>query len=200
MNNYIGEKYGRWTVIRNMGSSRLLCKCECGTIKVVNKSNLLLHKSKSCGCLRKELIRKNSHGLSKTRLYRIWTHMKERCTKSYCKEYRWYGARGITFCEEWRDFLRFYRWANTNGYDDDLTLERINVNGDYEPSNCTWIPMEMQSRNTRTTRFIEANGERKCLSEWAEITGINASTISARIDRYGWSTEQALSTHKKKRG
>lgn len=132
------------------------------------------------------------HGKSRTRLYHVWSSMLARC---YCKTsrgYKWYGERGITVCDDWHDFTLFYEWATTNGYKEDLTLDRINVNGNYEPSNCRWTTMTTQERNRSNNSLLTFNGETKCISEWAEITGIPRNVISARIHKCKWDVERAL--------
>ena len=132
------------------------------------------------------------HGMYGTKLYKTWNNMISRC---YCKsfrKYRNYGGRGITVCDEWKaSFVSFMEWAMANGYREDLTIDRIDVNGNYEPSNCRWLTNEEQQLNKRTNRNIEYNGEIHPLTKWAKITGIHPKTISTRIDR-GWSVEEAL--------
>lgn len=130
------------------------------------------------------------HGGCGTRLYRIWKQMRIRC---YCKTnpaYRYYGARGIKICNEWKDFSIFRNWALLNGYDDDLTIERRNYNGDYCPENCCWIARNEQSKNTRNTKHYEYQGEILCHNDWARKFGINPSSLTERIQKYG--VEKAL--------
>ena len=144
------------------------------------------------------------HGLSKTRLYRIFHGMKQRCYNPNNPEYKNYGGRGIKICPEWlNDFAEFYKWALSVGWDDnkeakEQTIERNNVNKDYCPENCRFIPISEQPLNKRDSRIITAFGETKNLSQWAEETGIPLTTIKARIDRLGWSYEKALSEPVKK--
>lgn len=138
------------------------------------------------------------HGLRHTRLYGIWLQMKNRCNNEKTARYKDYGARGITVCDEWcNDFKAFYDWSMANGYSDDLTIDRINNDGNYEPSNCRWITIKQQSRNTRHNTLLTLNGEAHCLIEWSEITGITKSCIQDRL-RYGWSVERALTTPMRK--
>ena len=119
--------------------------------------------------------------------------MKDRCYRQKCKDYPDYGGRGISICPEWRDsFESFMNWAIANGYSDDLTIDRKNVNGDYEPSNCRWVSNSAQQENKRNTRYLDYNGERKTIKQWSASTGIKAKTIKARLDVYGWSIERAL--------
>lgn len=134
------------------------------------------------------------HGFSdKERLYDLWCHMKQRCQNPTDKRYSLYGGRGITICEEWSDYSIFRKWALSNGYANDLTLDRIDNNGNYEPSNCRWTTQKVQSNNRRTNRIITHNGVSHTLSEWSDITGIKWCTIRRRIE-VGWSVEQALTT------
>lgn len=134
------------------------------------------------------------HGLKNTRLYRIWLQIKNRCFNSNTDRYRDYGARGITVCDEWRnDFKAFYDWAMNNGYSDELTIDRIDNDGNYEPSNCRWVSVKVQNRNTRSNHLITYKGETRCVADWADITGLSRACICDRI-KYGWSVERILET------
>ena len=136
------------------------------------------------------------HGMCNTRLYCIWKGIKQRCFDTKFKEYKYYGGRGIKVCNEWRtDFMAFYNWAMANGYKDALTIDRINVNGNYEPSNCRWICQKEQQNNRRNNRLITYNGETHTISEWAEIKNINANTLWQRLCRYNWGIEKTLETN-----
>lgn len=116
------------------------------------------------------------------RIYKIWDGMKQRCYCLSCKDYPRYGGRGVIICDEWRiDFNKFQDWSLQNGYSDDLTIDRIDVNGNYEPSNCRWTSPKTQSRNMRTNKNITYNGETHCIAEWAEITGIPRKCLEYRI-------------------
>lgn len=151
-----GQKYGRWTVLRFDGviksDAHWICQCECGTIRSVNGYDLRAGRSVSCGCYLSEIMRNSKpgikHGLKKTnpRLYRIWQCMLNRCRRKKDVCYKAYGGRGISVCEEWNDFSAFYKWAMANGYTDELSIDRIDVDGNYEPSNCQWITMIENSR------------------------------------------------------
>ena len=150
----------------------------------------------SCGCLRKELVgnRFTTHSKSKKRLYRTYHHMKERCYSPKAKGYVDYGGRGISICDEWlSDFESFYDWAVSHGYSDELSIDRIDVNGNYEPSNCRWATNTEQERNKRHTRKLTFQGKTKPLAEWSEIYGLSASTIWGRVQR-GWNLEEAFKT------
>ena len=134
---------------------------------------------------------KSKHGLYGTRLYHIWNGMNARCNNPNSKDYRLYGARGISVCDEWKDSSKFFAWALNNGYNDSLTLDRIDCDKNYEPNNCRWISNSLQQTNKRNNHFIEFNGETHCISEWARITGIPKVTILLRIKR-GWTPVEAL--------
>lgn len=152
-----GQRYGFWTPIRRAprtkpgGASRWLCRCDCGTEREVDSATLKSGKSRSCGCKMAEFTSNanKTHGLSGTRLHSIWKNMRRRCLAADNPRFPDYGGRGITICDEWRDFAVFHAWATANGYADDLTIERLDVDGNYEPDNCTWIPREEQSTNRR---------------------------------------------------
>ena len=192
----VGEKYGKLTVIENHHpKDEVLCRCECGNFKIARASNVYSGGTKSCGCL---FAKGNNlkHGDRYSRLYGIWRGIKERCDTPSCSTYKNYGARGITYCSEWRDYLTFKEWALNNGYAENLTIDRIDVNGNYEPNNCRWTTYKIQGLNRRNNRNLSFNGVTKTLSEWAEETGIKSSTIWARLKR-GWSIEKTLTTEVK---
>lgn len=160
-----GRKYDRLTVVSYQGKtsnrqSLWLCKCECGRLITVSKGKLTSGNTKSCGCLHSEQLAKRNkenakHGLEKSRLYGVWHGMKQRCLDPNRKEYPYYGGRGITICNEWiNDFIAFREWAFNNGYDEAApygvcTLDRIDVNGNYEPSNCRFVDSKTQAQNRR---------------------------------------------------
>lgn len=135
-----------------------------------------------------------------SRLYFRWCHMKERCYSPSSRSYRHWGGRGITMCDEWKnDFLAFKEWALANGYKDGLSIDRINNDGNYEPSNCRWTTMKTQSNNRRGLHHITHNGETKTITEWSNITGIPVTTLYMRLKTYGWSVEKTLETNVQKR-
>lgn len=204
-NDLIGKTFGRLTVIKKIGPDKnraiqWLCKCSCGNEHIVITSYLVHGKIKSCGCLQKEELAKRvtTHHLRNNRLYGIWANMKQRCYNSKNPRYNVYGGKGIKICDEWKnDFMSFYNWAIENGYNEkakygECTIDRIDVNGNYEPSNCRWIPMNKQVLNTSKNHYLELNEEKYTVYEWSIITGIKSSTILQRINKYHWSVKRAL--------
>lgn len=193
-----GQKFGRFTVIERTPNkckrTMWLCECDCidKTKCIVSATNLKSGHSKSCGCIEREKSNNRKHGMTRTRIYAEWQGMKQRCSNKNADSYRFYGARGIAVCAEWQEFEPFYNWALNNGYKEHLTLDRINCNGNYEPSNCRWITMKAQQRNRRSNHNLTYNGETHTIAEWAEITGINQGTITRRINVLNWSIERAL--------
>ena len=131
------------------------------------------------------------HGLSGSRLYYIWKSMRQRCMNPNCKNYPRYGGRGITIYPEWDDYEKFNEWALSNGYNELLTIDRIDVNGNYEPGNCKWSTSKEQANNRRTNHLLTHNGETHNIREWAAIMGVSETVIHERLKR-GWSIEKTL--------
>lgn len=169
LKDLIGQKFGRLTVLKrvediinskNKHHTQWLCQCDCGNFIEVRGSNLINGSTKSCGCYFKETHSK--HKLSSSRLFCIYDHVKQRCCNTSNDNYKNYGGRGITICDEWLDkdngFMSFYSWAMQNGYQDSLSIDRIDVNGNYEPDNCRWATAKEQANNTRKNRKIVYNG------------------------------------------
>lgn len=198
--NLIGKKFGYLTIIEDAGktkkSERLwLCRCDCGNTKITRETRLKAGSCKSCGCYQKKKVAEANlkHGGSKSKLYRVWASMIQRCDNPKATVYKYYGAIGISVCDEWHDFSNFRRWSCENGYDENLTIDRIDVNGNYEPSNCRWVGFDVQSNNKRNSHYVTINGETKTISEWCQIYGINDSTVRSRLF-YGWNEVDAITT------
>lgn len=201
-----GQKFGRLTVIRRAenaknGKSRWKCICDCGDEKVLRGEDLRMGKIMSCGCLLKESSAKRmqklltKHGQAGTRLYRVWTGMKQRCYDTKIPYYKNYGGRGITICDEWlHDFQVFYDWSMANGYDEtapkgQCTLDRIDNNLGYSPSNCRWATRKEQQNNTRRNYFIEYKGQQYTISQLGKKLGIAPATLSWRLHN-GWGIDE----------
>lgn len=198
----IGDKFGKLTVIEKVEDyivpcngehrSQWKCYCDCGNISIVKDFNLKSGSIKSCGCLQKELLIKRSikHNLSYSRIYEEYRSIIKRCYNPNNKYYHSYGGRGITICNEWLDkdngFMNFYNWSMSHGYRNDLTIDRINVNGNYEPSNCRWIPKEYQAHNRRNNIKINFNGEKYDISQLANILGISYPLLRYRLKKNNW--------------
>ena len=195
-----GQKFGRLTVLYRLHNyhdkhnSHWLCVCECGNLAEVSLPNLRSGTTKSCGCLNVEKckVTHTKHGKCNSRLNKIYSDIKRRCNNTNRKAYDDYGGRGIVVCNEWRnDFMSFYDWSMANGYDDTLTIDRIDNDKGYSPDNCRWVNMKQQNRNKRNNRYFVINGDKRCLSEWCEMYSINYGKVQARL-KYGWTIEQAL--------
>lgn len=190
-----GKRFGKLLVLEKtknktkQGRSIYLCKCDCGNEVLVCRDLLTGGHKKSCGCLRKEKPNRSSHLMSYTREYRIWAEMIKRCKKSSYKSYSYYGGRGITVCDRWANFENFF--SDMGKCPEGFTLDRIDVNGNYEPSNCRWASRKTQARNRRDNHMITFKNETHCLSEWAEIVGITRGALKQRLKR-GWTLENAL--------
>lgn len=173
-----------------------LCKCDCGNEITVIGSDLRNGHTQSCGCFRKDVTQKEAtvHGKSHTQLYRIWCAMKTRCNNPNAENYPNYGGRGIKLCADWENnFDSFYEWSMLHGYKPGLTIERIQVDGNYEPANCKWVTFKEQCVNKTNTKYVTYNGETKSLKEWSDETGLVYSCLLWRINA-GWSVEKALCT------
>lgn len=203
-NDLTGKKFGRLTVIRKIDNcaqlngkrhSMWLCKCDCGNIKPYFACNLKRGTSTSCGCFQKEQLskRRTLHGgwANREKLFGVWCGIRKRCNCKTDSHYADYGGRGISICSDWDDYNEFRSWALSNGYVDGLSIDRINTNGNYEPSNCRWATNRDQQNNRRSCIYITFNNETHTLKEWSRIRNINYSTIYQRY-KLGWSTEELL--------
>lgn len=171
--------------------------------KVICEYNFTSGATHSYGCKKRKQItdmnKKNTkHGQRNARLYKIWCGIKYRCYNLNSNEYEIYGGRGIGLCKEWNNnFEEFYKWAIANGYKDDLTIDRINVDGNYTPENCRWTTMKIQENNKRNNRIIEYKNRTQTISQWADETGIRKEIIYYRLN-HGWSVERTLTQPVKK--
>jgi len=193
----VGQRFGRLVVIELCGSDKgknrlWRCKCDCGNEKITNTHNLRSGDTQSCGCLRSEIVRDrmitHGHNCNRTRerLYGVWSGMITRTSNPNSTNYKYYGGQGISICKEWLDYEVFRQWALENGYNENAeygrcTLDRIDYTGNYNPDNCRWVDMSVQSNNTRANHLITYNGETHNLKEWSNILGINYSTFKAKV-------------------
>ncbi len=210
-NDLTGKRFGRLTVIKQVKSYvspkgipniQWLCRCDCGNETIVRSGALTTGHTQSCGCYGIEMgkIATVKHLQSYTRLYRVWAAMKQRCYNPNSSSYNAYGGRGITVCDDWiDDFVPFYEWAMTNGYNPDAprgecTIDRIDNDKGYSPDNCRWISSEKQANNKQQTVWVEMNGEKKSLKQWCDIYQINYGCVIHRIHSMGWDAIKAITT------
>lgn len=204
-----GIQFGRLTAIEDVGANKQgarlwRCRCECGQESIVRSSDLVRGHIVSCGCSKIDhchylnesglnvLNPYQTHGKSKTRLYRIWKDMKRRVTNPNRDNFKYYGGRGIDICDEWfNDFEPFYDWAVANGYSDNLEIDRIDNDGDYEPGNCHWVTKKVNCNNASTNRRIEYMGRTKTATEWAEFFNIPYTKLIYRLNA-GWDLDRAF--------
>lgn len=195
-----GQRFGRLTVVERADDYisphgrkivRWKCLCDCGNYIDVSVVHLRQGDTLSCGCLgterRRAAAQRPKHGLSRSRIYHIFTGMKIRCNNVNAPNYYLYGGRGIKVCDEWMGkdgFVKFYEWALANGYDDSLTIDRVDVNGNYEPSNCRWVDIKTQCNNTRNSVKLTYNGETLTAAQWAERIGRDRHTIYGRLRQH----------------
>lgn len=202
VNDIVGKKFGKLTVLELHHKEQLylsdgikngfkyfyLCQCDCGNQIVVASNHFKYGHTNSCGCIT------NKHNLSESRIFKLYSGIKQRCYNPKCPNFKNYGKRNITICDEWlHNFIAFYDWAIANGYNDTLTIDRIDVNGNYCPDNCRWVNMKTQQNNRTNNHLLTYNGVTHTINEWSEILGINRQTIKSRL-HYGWSVEKTLTT------
>lgn len=192
------------------------CLCECGNTTIVRLTDIQNRRIKSCSCLKNELAKQRTiernykHGRSNmkvNRLYRIWANMRCRCSNSNIPLYHRYGGRGISVCEEWQDYMTFEKWAFANGYKDSLSIDRIDNNGNYHPSNCRWATHKEQAANTEAanrinSHFVTAFGERKSIRDWVKDDRCNINSVTTLGYRLGvgWPAERAITTPSERGG
>ena len=200
---FVGEKFGRLTVIKRAENyidkngkphSMWESKCECGNTVIVRGTYLKSGLVKSCGCLNIDALRDmlTTHGESRTRLYKIWAGIKDRCYNINDHSYNNYGGRGITMSDEWiENYSAFRDWSYANGYYEDsdkepCSIDRIDNDGNYCPENCRWVGRKIQQNNTRHNHYIEYNGENHTIAEWADAYRIEYNTFYKALKRYDW--------------
>lgn len=192
-----GQKFNMVTAIKYVGNDKQNCPlyeclCDCGRIFISRRSSLVNGHTKSCGHHRAKYATTEE---KKERLFPIWRNMINRCYKPSDPAYKRYGGRGISVCDQWRNsYYDFREWANNNGYSDDLTIDRVDNNGNYEPSNCRWADRYTQNNNTSRNRYIEYQGESLTLSQWARRLGMSPETLYKRLQR--WPIDQAFNNPK----
>lgn len=188
MSKIIGRKFGKLTVVDRDNSfhdpkrTKWLCECECGNIKSIYRDSLISGRTKSCGCQMNKGKKgiNSTHGMSKTRIYKEWASMRKRCKPNSNDAANYYN-RGIFVCDEWNnDFVSFCKWAFANGYQDTLSIDRINNNDGYYPQNCRWVPIEAQQSNKTNTIKVLYKGEYHCLHELCELLGFPYKTAHKR--------------------
>ncbi len=192
-----GQRFGRLIVIEkaektDVGKNAFwLCKCDCGNEKIIGSRNLRSGDSQSCGCLHRDVH--TTHKLSKHPLFAVWHAMKARCYNPTNKDYNNYGARNITICNEWLDVCNFIKWAENNGYKygTGFSIDRINCNGNYEPSNCKFSTNLEQANNKRNNILVNYQGETKTLKQWSKDLNLKYGTIYGRLKK-GWSIDKVF--------
>lgn len=205
LHDLTGRTYHRWTVLGRSGSyiwkgisaPTWRVRCTCGTEKVVTGGNLRSGQTKSCGCLAREVVTRQStkHGMYGTPEYKVWSSMIQRCTNPRARGFENYGARGIRVCSEWSEAMGFQSFIASMGKrpTPHHSLDRKNNEGNYEPSNCRWATRVQQAMNKRTSCVLIVGAESLSIREWAERTGLGKSTIKERLKR-GWTPMRAIST------
>ncbi len=186
-----GQRFGKWTVIKCTGRDKhrqvtWLCRCGCGKEAVVSGGSLRSSHSRGC-----RSCAKTTHGGTGTGLHSVWNGLRRRCHDKNCHNYKNYGGRGIMVCPEWNAFGAFRDWALANGYKPSLQIDRINNDGNYDPSNCRFATSKQQNRNRRDNHLVTINGVKRTIAEWAEGAGIKYHTLRMRVNR-GWREERLL--------
>jgi hypothetical protein len=181
----IGKKFGMVTVLERSenekdGTARWKCICDCGKIFTTRGTRLRAGKAMSCGCYGASILSRKTkkHGMSETRIYHTWHSMVKRCCDEKCRHYKFYGAKGVKVCSQWKNFMSFYSWAMNNGYNDDLTIERVDCTGNYEPKNCKFISKQEQARNTRSNIRIVTDDGYMTATEVSRMLDVSKATIS----------------------
>lgn len=189
--NILGQKYGSLEVIGGgeyvNGATKWICKCDCGNIVTVRRTDLVNGKQKTCGCGKsKRMTEMNTkHGDCNTRLYRTWCNMKSRCQNENEKDFKWYGGKGVKVCKEWEEFEHFKKWAIENGYEENLTIDRVDSGKDYCPENCRFIPLEENIRRAVEKHILNASGRSLNVRQWGKELGMSSYTIYSWVYNHG---------------
>lgn len=201
-----GKRFGKLIAIERVKNVKKKvswkCLCDCGKETNVLTTNLTSNRIKSCGCLKNQKLieRSTKHNQRHTKLYEVWKTMKQRCSNPNHKSYHNYGGRGIIVCDEWKNnYQAFYEWSMNNGYKEGLSIDRINNDGNYEPSNCRWTDKITQNNNTRQNKPIIIDGVSKTIHQWANEYNIPVNLVRNRIYNLHWDIVKALTTPKKQR-
>ena len=194
--NLLGKRFGMLTVINEAPKQGRwncwFCKCDCGKEKIVKTDNLVRGFTKSCGCstIKLQLKSRKVDMHSRDRLYRIYYKIKRRCNRPNVK---YYSSKGVKLCEEWNnDYYSFYNWAMNNGYKDNLSIDRIDTNGNYCPENCRWVDMKVQNNNRRNNIKVEYKGKTYSIIELSELLGIKYRTLVARLKDYNYKVDDIV--------
>jgi hypothetical protein len=197
-----GQRFGRWIALSPSevspdGSRWWACRCDCGTERLVPARALFRGKSRSCGCLRRERSAAwhklhAKHGMRGSPEYVVWRNMWSRCANPKHKSFSYYGGRGITVCPKWRDFMVFLNSMGERPFPG-ASIDRIDNELGYSPTNCRWVSAKEQARNRRGNRVLAWNGISLTFAEWAERSGISSETLRRRLN-LGWSVSRALTT------
>ena len=193
-----GKRFTRLTVIKQNGVKNQkqvwLCRCDCGKEINVSTSSLNYGNSKSCGCIgsEKTILRSTKHGLCHSNIYKVWSAMRQRCNNENSKDYYLYGAKGIKVCKDWEDdFMSFYNWSIENGYDEKLTIDRIDNDKGYYPENCRWADLKTQANNQKRIKKYTYKGVTDTITYLSEMFNVRKETVRNRVMR-GYTIDQAI--------
>lgn len=198
LEQYIGSKFFRLTVVQIVDNRKVKCICDCGNEKITRLSLIKSGNTKSCGCAGRDYQEnRGTHHKTHSRIYRIWFNMRQRCNAPTRNAYARYGGRGIKVCERWdKSFEAFYE-DTKEGYNDSLTLDRINNNKGYEPGNVRWVTKLQQMQNTSRSIFLEFQGEKMTIADWARRLNVKLQTLRSRYKK-NWLTKDILTIPVKK--
>ncbi len=196
----VGKRFNRLTVLKLAGKNKhghqlFECKCDCGKVVVIEGTAVKNNRTRSCGCLQRDVVKKRCtiHGMTKTKLFGVWTTMNQRCSNPNTVSYDRYGAKGIYVCEEWKnDFVTFMNWSLKHGYRDGLSIDRIDNDKGYSPENCRWVNAYVQSNNRSNNRLMTLNGTTKNCKQWADYFGFNYKYFHEKCKKNDWNLEKVL--------